>query len=181
MRRLIASGTTIAVLAVILLSLGACSKHEEPTPVAALPPPLPTPPPAPSADDLLQAQLGQLGAKSSNGGWSVTLSSGKFRTSKVEFASDEQATLKTIGALLKRNPHLLVRIENYIDKRDSGAHLEKVSQMQANAVLRDLTSSGADESQIQAQGQVDTSTNPRVEIIFSNAEGEFHPAPVENS
>lgn len=39
MRILNASARSCALLAAALLSLGACSKHEEPAPVAALPSP----------------------------------------------------------------------------------------------------------------------------------------------
>jgi outer membrane protein OmpA-like peptidoglycan-associated protein len=170
-------GPWCALLALVLLSLGACSKHEEPAPVVALPPPPPpAPPPAPSADDQLKGQLSSLGATASTGGWSVTLSSATFRASKVALSPDERVTLGKIVALLKDNPHLRVQIENYASERGAKARVQEVSQMHANAVLRELTSNGAEEGRIQAQGLVDTSKSSRVEIIFSNAEGEFSPA-----
>lgn len=185
MRNSMSSGALGAVLVLTLLGLGACAKHDEPAQVAALPPPPPPPPqpppPAPSADELLQRQLAQLGAKPGDGGWSVTLVSGHFHAGKVAFSADEQATIESISALLKGNPHLRLQIDNYLDKRGSNAHLKEVSQMQANSILRDLTASGADEDRMQAQGKVDSSQHSRVEVVFSNVDGEFRPAPVENS
>ena len=182
MRRPSDSRPSCALLALMLLSVGACAKHVEPAPLATLPPPLPpAPPPPPSADDQLQRQLLSLGATPSDGGWSVTLSSATFRAGKVSFSPEEQVTIGKIVALLKDRPHLRVQIENYIDRRGTKARVQELSQMHANAVLRDLTSGEADDGRIQAQGELDTSNNSRVEIFFSNAEGEFRPAPVETS
>jgi len=49
------------------------------------------------------------------------------------------------------------------------------------AVLRHLTTHGADAGRIQAQGEVDASQKSWVQLIFSDVNGEFHPLPVENS
>jgi len=177
------SRAACTLMALMLLSLGACAKHEEPAPIAALPPPPPPPPPppAPSADDQLQGQLSSLGATSSVGGWTVTLSSASFRADKVVFSAEEQATIGKIVALLKDNTHVRLQIENYIDKRGAKARVQELSQMHANAIFRYLASHGVEEGRIQSQGEVDTSKQSRVEIIFSIAAGEFRPAPVENS
>lgn len=177
-------GTAGAVLATLFLGLGACSKHQDPPPIVAMPSPPPAPPPAPlppSADQLLQGQYEQLGAKPSDGGRTVILSSAKFRGRTVSFAPDDAATVGKIAELLKANLQLRVLIEDYTDGHGSRAHQQQLSQQHADAVLRDLTSSGVDATKIQAQGRVDDSKNSRVEFIFSNAAGEFRPAPVENS
>ena len=184
MRKITESSVSGTLLALLLLGVSACAKHEEPAPIAALPPPLPpppAPPAAPSPDDQLQRQLSNLGAAAGNGGWSLTLSSARFRAGKVTFSSEEQVTLEKIVTLVKQNQHLRMQIENYLDKRGAKARIQQLSQMQANAVLRDLESMGADEARIQSQGEVDTSRNSRIEIVFSNANGEFNPAPTENS
>ena len=183
MRRLSGSGISGALVAVALLGLGACTKHEEPAPIAAIPPPPPPPlpPPPPSADDQLKARLEQLGAKPSAGGYTVTLASAKFRGGKASFDSDDEATITKIVGLLRDEPQVRVQIEDYTDKRGPRARVQERSQMHANAVLRDLTSQGGDEARIQAQGRVNLSTSPRIDIVFSNAEGEFRPGPLENS
>jgi outer membrane protein OmpA-like peptidoglycan-associated protein len=130
-----------AVMAVLFLSLGACEKHQEVPPVAAL-----------------------FGAKPGDGGWTVTLSSAKFKAGKVSLAPDDEATIGKIAELLKANLQLRILIEDYADEHGSRTHTQRLSQEHANAVLRDLTSMGVG-----------------VEFIFSNAGGEFRPAPVENS
>ena len=182
MQKLSRCGPSGAVMAVLVLSLGACEKHQEAPPVAALPPPSPQlPAPIPSADDLLQGQFAQFGAKPGDGGWTVTLSSAKFKAGKVSFAPDDEATIGKIAELLNANLQLRILIEDYADEHGSRTHTQRLSQEHANAVLRDLTSMGVDPGKVQAQGRFDDSKNPRVEFIFSNAGGEFRPAPVENS
>lgn len=184
MQRLNLSSTSCALAAIAVLTLGACTKHEEPAAVAALPPPPPPPapvPPPPSADDQLNGRLAELGATPSDAGWRVTLSSAKFRDGKVSFAADDEATVTKVITLLQRDSHLRVQIENYTDKRGPKARVRELSQMHANAVVRDLTSKGGDEARIQAEGRVESPGKPRVEFIFSNAEGEFPPPPVEHS
>ena len=181
MRKL--NGASCALAALALLSLGACTKHQEPAPVAALPPPPPPapPPPSPSADDQLNGRLAVLGATPKDAGWTVTLTSAKFKQGKVSFGTDEEATLAKIAVLLKDNSHLRVQVEDYTEKRGPKARTQELSQMHANAVLRDLTAQGADEARIQAEGRVESSGAPRIEIIFSNAEGEFKPTPAQNA
>ena len=183
MRKLSGSFISCALLAMALLELDGCAQKEEPAVVAVAPPPPPPAlaPPPPSADGQLHARLAHLGAKPTDGGWTLTLSSAKFRGGKVDFAADEEGTVTTIVSLLQGEPHLRLQVENYIDKRGPKAREQERSQMDANAVLRHLTAEGGDTVRIQTEGRIDTSTASRIEIIFSNAEGEFRPAPVENS
>ncbi len=86
-------------------------------------------------------------------------------------------TVGKIAELLKANLQLRVLIEDYTDGHGSRAHQQRL----ADAVLHDLTTSGVDATKIEAQGPVDDSQKSRVKFIFSNAAGEFRPAPVENS
>jgi OOP family OmpA-OmpF porin len=184
MRKIRLSTASCAVTAALLVGLSACAKHQESPPVAALPPPPPPPPPPappPSPDAVLQGQLENLGARQTDGGWTVTLPSAKYTGGRVSFGSEDQATLGKVVELLKANLQLRVLIEDYGNARGSKAHAHEVSQMHANAVLRDLTRNGVDPAKIQAQGNIGAAQHPRVEIIFSNAAGEFRPAPVENS
>ena len=183
MQKLNRCGPSAAITVLLFLGLGACTKHQEAPPLAALPPPPPTPlpTPIPSADDLLHGQFAQFGAKPGDGGWTVTLSSAKFKAGKVSFAPEDEATVTKIAELLKANLQLRILIEDYAEERGSRAHTQRLSQQHANAVLRDLASTGVDPGKVQAQGRVDDSKNPRVKFIFSNAAGEFRPAPVENS
>jgi outer membrane protein OmpA-like peptidoglycan-associated protein len=184
MGKVVISGTLGVVMAMLLLNLGACAKHQgEPArnaPPAPLPAPHPAPPP-PNPDDLLQGQLEQLGAKPGDGGWTVTLPSGEYKEGKATFAPDDEVTVGKIAELLKANLQLRVLIEDYTDGHGSRAHQQRLSQRHADAVLHDLTTSGVDATKIQAQGRVDDSQKSRVKFIFSNAAGEFRPAPVENS
>lgn len=182
MRKISVSVVSCAVSTALLLGLSACVKHQEAPPVAALPPPAPPPPaPPPSPDEVLQGQLQNIGARQTDGGWTVTLQGAKYTAGRVSFPAEGQATMGKIAELLKANLQLRILIEDYGNTRRSKTHAQEVSQMHADAVLRELTSNGVDPAKIQAQGRVGDPHNPRVEIIFSNAAGDFRPAPVENS
>jgi outer membrane protein OmpA-like peptidoglycan-associated protein len=174
-----------AVIGVIALT--GCKQHIDAPPIAAAgPPPLPPPAPAPppSADDQLQAQLSQLSAAPSSQGWTMSLNSGKFTRFKVRFDKEDAAHLAKVAELMKSSPNLRLQIGAYPGNYDSKLHRKDLAQIHANSVLRDLTDQGADQARIQAFA-VDRGTQPaagplsnphKVEIIFSNAEGEFRQA-----
>ncbi len=175
-----------AVIGVIALT--GCQQHVQAPPIAAAvppPPPPPAPPPPPSADDQLQAQLSQLSAAPDGKGWTLSLDSGKFKGLNVSFDEVDSARLAKVADLMKSSPNLRLQIETYPGNRGSKLHRKDLAQIHANSVLRDLTDQGADVARIQAfavdnmgiQPAVGKSHNPKkVEIIFSNTEGEFRQA-----
>ena len=176
-----------AVIGVITLT--GCQQHVEAPPIAAAtpppPPPPPEPPPPPSADDRLQAELSQLNAAPGGQGWTLSLGSGKFAGLKVTFDAADAAHLGKVVDLMKTSPSLRLQIETYPGNHGSKSHREELAQIHANSVLRDLTRQGADEARIQAFAADTTAASPatgtpanphQVQIIFSNAEGEFRQA-----
>ena len=176
--RVLSGSAWYALAAFAIVGLSACERHQETPPVAALPPPPPPPPPAPAApnpDEQVQGQLAQLGAIQTAHGWTLTLADTKFRGGKVALEPSDTRIQKVADAL-KSSPHLRVLIEAYTAQKRSKSHALEVSQIHANAVLRALTADGADEARIQAQGLVDPH-DQRVDIVFSNAAGEFPPPP----
>jgi outer membrane protein OmpA-like peptidoglycan-associated protein len=175
------------VAATGISALSACQQHVQAPPLhaAAPPPPPPEPPPPPSADDQLQAQLTQLDAARANHGWTLSLDSARYEGQKVVFDAGDAAHLARIIDLMKRSPNLRLQIEAFPGTHGSKSHRQELAQMHADSVLRELMHQGADEARMQAfaasatppagpQGQ--QPKQDAVNIIFSNAEGEFTPS-----
>jgi outer membrane protein OmpA-like peptidoglycan-associated protein len=171
-----------------LIALYGCQQHAEAPPVAAVepPPPPPAPPPPPTEDDKLQGELTQLNAAPGSQGWTLSLESGKFTGLKVAFDDGDTTRLGKVADLMKSSPNLRLQIETFPDNRGSKSHRTELAQMHANSVLRDLSQQGADEDRMQAFASnvplesppagTSAKPHPQVNIIFSNAEGEFKQA-----
>jgi outer membrane protein OmpA-like peptidoglycan-associated protein len=107
---------------------------------------------------------------------------------KAQLGPVDVKKLQRIARLLKRNSQLRVRIEAYTDNGGANAHNEEPLERLANAVSCDLIERGGDAGRIQAQireedspvGCVETAKvrqlHHRVQILFSDAEGQFNPA-----
>jgi hypothetical protein len=113
------------------------------------------------------------------------LGTGKFAGLKVTFDAADAAHLGKVVDLMKTSPGLRMQSEAYPGNHGSKSHREELAQIHANSVLRELTRQGADEARIQAFAAdtaaappaAGTPSNPqKVQIIFSNAEGEFRQA-----
>jgi outer membrane protein OmpA-like peptidoglycan-associated protein len=133
----------------------------------------------------LQAELSQMNAAPGGQGWTLSLGSGKFDGVKVSFDEPDTAHLGKVIDLMKSSPNLRLQIEAYPGNHGSKSHRQELAQIHANSVLRDLTRQGADEARIQAfaadtpaaPSTAGTPSNPqKVQIIFSDAEGEFRQA-----
>jgi outer membrane protein OmpA-like peptidoglycan-associated protein len=149
------------------------------------PPPPPAPPPLPTEDDKLRGELGQLNAEPRSQGWTLSLESAKFAGLKVSLDEGDTARLGKVVDLMKSFPNLRLQIEAYPGNVGPKSHRKDLAQMHANSVLRDLSQQGADEDRIQAFAADVTMPSPpagtspkpsKVDIIFSNAEGEFKQA-----
>ena len=172
-----------------LTALYGCQQHAQAPPVAAVeppPPPPPAPPPPPTEDDKLQGELTQLNAVPGSQGWTLSLESGKFTGLKVAFDDVDTTRLGKVADLMKSSPNLRLQIEAFPGNRGSKSHRTELAQMHANSVLRDLSQQGADEDRMQAfapdvpldspSAGTSAKPHPQVNIIFSNAEGEFKQA-----
>jgi hypothetical protein len=133
----------------------------------------------------LQAQLGRLNAAAGSQGWTVSLGSGKFSGLNVTFDPRDTAHFDEIVDILKNSPNLRLQIEAFPANHGSPSHRREVAQAHADSVLRAFTRHGADEARIQAFAAATAAappaagkrSNPRqIEIIFSDAEGEFRQA-----
>ncbi|MGO8856264.1 MAG: OmpA family protein [Steroidobacteraceae bacterium] len=152
------------------------------------PPPEGTPAIPPSADERLHTQLAAIGATRTARGWVVTLLCTRFQSGKAQLEPTDVDKLERIAALLQVHPYLRVMIEADKDTRSTHAHNEGLSQRLANAVLCDLIESGGDAARIRARvreedspvGCLETAKvrqlHRRIQILFSDAEGEFNPA-----
>jgi len=168
--------------AIGIITLSGCQRHVEAPPmtVAAAPPapptPPPEPPPPPSADDVLHTELSQLQALPGSEGWTLSLYSGKFTGLKASFDSGDAARLAKVIELMKNSPNLRLQIEAYPGNRGSKSRRKELAQIHANSVLRDLVDHGADEARIQAFAAASAANPEKVQILFSDAEGEFRQA-----
>jgi outer membrane protein OmpA-like peptidoglycan-associated protein len=184
---------SVCVVMTGLLALNGCAKKQEgelPTTAAseAAPPP-PPPPPPPSADEKLNSALEKVGGKHGDAGWIITLSSARYKPGQTAFEPEDTAKLDAIVEILKGNPHLRILVQAYTDNRGSPERNKELSQQRANAVMRRLTTADVDGGRMQAVGRGEeqpvapnsTSAgreqNRRIEILFSDADGQFAPAP----
>ena len=189
MRKIIGPSALWVCAVIGLGALYGCQQHVDAPPVTAVeppPPPPPAPPPPPTEDDKLQGELTQLNATPGSQGWTLSLDNGKFTGLKVSFDEEDNARLAKVADLMKSSPNLRLQIEAYPGSLGSKSHRTELAQTHANSVLRALSHQGADEDRIQAfaaagiaipSAAAGTSAKPRnVDIIFSNAEGEFKQA-----
>jgi outer membrane protein OmpA-like peptidoglycan-associated protein len=193
MRKYAQASTSIVIVAIAIFALSACEKHPEAPPAAAVMPPPPPPaaaPTPPSADDQLQSHLSDIGASSTDRGWVLSFSTASFMHGAVTFASEDDAKITKLVALLKDYPDARVLIDAYAGDHRSGSRDKELTQMHANAVMRKLTAGGLDPGRVQAQGEVAPGTSKapdaerrsgRLDIVISDAEGQFRPSPVKNS
>jgi len=131
-------------------------------------------------------QLQAMQAHETNRGPVIVLgNSVLFATGRDEIQPGALPTLRQIVRFLHDHPNEKLRIEGYTDSSGSDAVNDPLSQRRAEAVAKALESEGVDASRIQAIGRGssmplasnDTSAgrqqNRRVEVVFSNPEGQF--------
>ena len=133
-----------------------------------------------------RAQLQAMQAHQTNRGPVIVLGSNLlFATGRDEIQPGAMPSLRQIAGFLRDHPNEKLRIEGYTDSSGSDDVNDPLSQRRAEAVARALESEGVDASRIQAIGRGssmplasnDTAAgrqqNRRVEIVFSNPEGQF--------
>jgi outer membrane protein OmpA-like peptidoglycan-associated protein len=137
---------------------------------------------------LKQLQSEQLGAHQTDQGMVVTLSNVLFSTGKATLQPGAHLQLDRLASFLKDHPKEKVLIEGSTDSTGSAAYNQKLSGARAQAVAQALELRGVQEDQYQTIGlgeaypvaSNDTSAgrqqNRRVDIVFSNASGQFSEA-----
>lgn len=131
-------------------------------------------------------QLQALQAKATDRGMVIILgNSFLFATGKDTIEPGALPTLHRVAQFMQAHPKEKLRVEGFTDSRGTDEFNDALSQRRAQAVAKALQSDGVDASRIQAIGRgkslpvASNSTvagrqqNRRVEIVFSNREGEF--------
>jgi outer membrane protein OmpA-like peptidoglycan-associated protein len=130
--------------------------------------------------------LAALQAKQTARGMVLTLGSNVlFDTASATLKPGANDALNRVAQFLQSQPNVKLRIEGHTDSRGSDSYNDALSQRRAEAVARALVSRGVDSARIQAVGRGmqlpvasnDTAEgrqqNRRVELIFSNEQGQF--------
>jgi len=137
---------------------------------------------------LKQLQSEQLGAHQTDQGMVVTLSNVLFSTGSSTLQAGAHLQLDRLASYLKDHPKEKVMIEGSTDSTGSADYNQKLSGARAQAVAQALQLRGVQESQLQTIGlgeaypvaSNDTAAgrqqNRRVDIVFSNASGQFSEA-----
>jgi outer membrane protein OmpA-like peptidoglycan-associated protein len=132
-----------------------------------------------------QQQLEALQAKQTDRGMILTLGNVLFDTNEDTLKPGADEIVSRLSQFLQKHPEVKVRIEGHTDSTGTDAYNESLSQRRADAVAMALEHRGIPQSQIQAVGRGksapvasnDTSAgrqqNRRVEIIFSDTQGQF--------
>jgi outer membrane protein OmpA-like peptidoglycan-associated protein len=133
-----------------------------------------------------RAQLEALQAKQTERGMVLTLGSNVlFDTNSDMLKPGADEALGRVAQFMQTQPSTKLRIEGHTDSTGSSSYNEALSQRRAQAVARALMDRGVDPSRVQAVGrgmEVPVATNDtaagrqqnrRVELIFSNDQGQF--------
>ncbi|HTV78801.1 MAG TPA: OmpA family protein [Steroidobacteraceae bacterium] len=132
-----------------------------------------------------QQQLQDLQAKKTNRGMVLTLGDVLFDTGKASLKPGASSILDRVAGFLNDNPMVNVRIEGYTDSTGSADFNQVLSQNRAQSAAAALETHGIAANRITAVGRgpdmpVATNStaagrqqNRRVEIVFSDASGQF--------
>jgi outer membrane protein OmpA-like peptidoglycan-associated protein len=132
-----------------------------------------------------QKQLEDMRAKQTDRGMMLTLGNVLFDTGGDTLRPGADELVSRLSQFLQNHPDIKVRIEGHTDSIGSDSYNEALSQRRAEAVATALETRGVPATRIEAVGRGksapvagnDTSAgrqqNRRVEIIFSDAQGQF--------
>ena len=132
-----------------------------------------------------QRQLADLQAKKTDRGMVLTLGDVLFDTNAATLKPGAASTIDRVAAFLKSNDGTKVIVEGHTDSRGSDEYNQQLSERRAQSVADALSFRGVDRSRVEAMGRGkalpvasnDTAAgqqqNRRVELIFSDASGQF--------
>lgn len=130
-------------------------------------------------------QLADLKARQTERGMVLSLQDVLFDTDRATLKAGAELALTRLADFLKQHARTQVRIEGHTDSTGSAAYNVELSQRRAEAVVDALRAQGVAAKQIATAGRGErfpiatNSTaagrqeNRRVEIIFSNPQGQF--------
>ena len=132
-----------------------------------------------------QRKLAELQATQTERGMVLTLGDVLFDTSQANLKPGAGQTLDRVAQFLRKNDETRVLIEGYTDSRGSAQYNQDLSRKRAGAVSSALEIRGAAPGRVTVAGRGETlpvasndtpegrQRNRRVEIVFSDASGEF--------
>ena len=135
----------------------------------------------------LRAELEGLQAKQTDRGMVLTLGDVLFDTGQATIRAGAMLTIEKLAAFLRDKPTMAVMIEGHTDSMGGDEYNLALSQRRADAVTGALTSRGVALERVHSRGlgkgyptaSNETASgrqqNRRVEIIFSDAKGQFAP------
>ena len=135
-----------------------------------------------------QLQQEQLGAQQTDQGMVVSLSNVLFSTGKATLQPGAHLELDRLASYLKAHPRQRVLIEGNTDNTGSAAYNQQLSAARAQAVAQGLELRGVPKDQYQTIGLGEAypvaandsaagrQQNRRVDVVFSNASGQFSEA-----
>lgn len=135
----------------------------------------------------LEDQIVSLATTQTERGLVMTLGDVLFDTGHTELKSSANRTILKVVQFLQLNPKRVVRIEGYTDNVGDKQENLQLSKDRAQSVADVLTDLGVDDKRIQVKGYGDQfpvnanasergrAQNRRVEIVFSDAEGQLGP------
>ena len=134
---------------------------------------------------MLEAQLADLKAKTTERGIVVTLGDVLFGVDQAKLTPDGMRTVQKLADVLQNNMQRNVLIEGYTDNTGSKAHNQDLSERRAGAVRSALVLMGVGRDRISTRGygemypaaendsSVGRQLNRRVEILLSDANGKI--------
>lgn len=140
-----------------------------------------------------QQELAQMQAKQTQRGMVMTLGDVLFDTGKDTLKPGAELNLDRLSKYMQENPGTKIIVEGHTDNRGSDEYNEDLSNRRAQAVAKALESRGISADRIQAVGrgknypvasnenEAGRQQNRRVEIVFSNAQGQFMPGAERSS
>ena len=141
----------------------------------------------------LRGELESLQAKQTDRGMVLTLGNVLFSSGKAMLLPGASDTVERLAEFLQKQPKLAVLVEGHTDSVGGEDYNLDLSQRRADAVREALASRGVGVDRIRSRGRglsypVASNTSPggrqqnrRVEIIFSDENGQFSPAAERHS
>lgn len=140
-----------------------------------------------------QQQLADLQAKQTERGMVMTLGDVLFDTGKDTLKSGAELNIDRLSKYLLASPGTKIIVEGHTDNRGSVEYNEDLSNRRAQAVAKALESRGVSPDRVEAVGRGESypvasngdaagrQQNRRVEIVFSNPQGQFQPGAERSS
>lgn len=143
--------------------------------------------------DAAKAELAELKARQTSRGMVVTIGDVLFDTGKATLKEGATLTIDRLAAYMRENPKSRLRVEGFTDSTGSDELNDALSQRRADTVASALVSRGISADRLQAIGRGKTfpvasndsaagrQQNRRVEVVFSDQNGQFAQSSGEGS